>query len=61
MAIGIVPLRDELSLCAMHVCVRQLSALPAFAHDRVVDSAHAPGQGQPSQIRTSPRACSAKL
>ena len=35
MAIRIVPLRDEWSDRAMHVCVRSLQALPAFARDLV--------------------------
>jgi len=47
MAIAIVPLRDAWSLRAMHVCVRNLVALPAFAQDLVAllvaDAAHPPG------------------
>ena len=35
MAIRIVPLRDEWSDRAMHICVRSLQALPAFARDLV--------------------------
>jgi len=35
MAIAIVPLADEWSLRAMHICVRKLDALPAFARDLV--------------------------
>ena len=35
MAIRIVPLSDEWSLRAMHVCVRKLDALPGFARDLV--------------------------
>ena len=35
MAIQIVPLRDEWSLRAMHICVRSMEALPAFARDLV--------------------------
>lgn len=35
LAIAIVPLRDDWALRAMHVCVRQLDALPLFARDLV--------------------------
>ncbi len=35
MAIQIVPLRDEWSLRAMHIGVRGMQALPAFARDLV--------------------------
>ena len=35
MAIRIVPLSDEWSLREMHVCVRSMEALPAFARDLV--------------------------
>ncbi len=35
MAIQIVPLSDDWSLRAMHICVRKLDALPGFARDLV--------------------------
>ena len=35
MGIAIVPLCDDWSLRAMHICVRKLDALPAFARDLV--------------------------
>ncbi len=35
MAIRIVPLTDDWSLRAMHICVRKLDALPGFARDLV--------------------------
>jgi DNA-binding transcriptional LysR family regulator len=35
MAITIVPLRDDWSQRAMHICVRSMDALPAFARDLV--------------------------
>jgi DNA-binding transcriptional LysR family regulator len=35
MAIAIVPLRDDWSQRAMHICVRSMDALPAFARDLV--------------------------
>jgi len=45
MTIAIVPLRDAWSLREMHVCVRDLAALPVFAQDLVAllvaDAAHA--------------------
>ena len=47
MAIAIVPLDDTWSLREMHVCVRSLAALPAFAQDLVAllvaDAARAAG------------------
>ena len=46
MAINIVPLSDDWSLREMHVCVRSMEALPAFARDLVTllieDSRNAP-------------------
>ena len=52
MAINIVPLSDDWSLREMHVCVRSMEALPAFARDLVTllieDSRNAPEP--PSQV-----------
>ncbi|HEY4066370.1 MAG TPA: LysR substrate-binding domain-containing protein [Burkholderiaceae bacterium] len=52
LAIAIVPLRDDWSLRAQHVCVRQLAALPGFAQDLVAllvaDAASVPAVSNPS-------------
>ena len=53
MAIQIVPLSDDWSLREMHICVRSMEALPAFARDLVTllieDARTAPSTAPPAE------------